>query len=126
MRLFLDECLSPTLAHRLSEDGEHYAVHAIHLGRLGEPDHVVLRKCIEGDLVVVTENARDFRALVAAKEIHPGLIILPNVGRERSYQLLLAVLAHISAHGDPQDVMVNQVAEVDKEGEVILYALPSS
>ncbi|MFI5023332.1 MAG: DUF5615 family PIN-like protein [Alphaproteobacteria bacterium] len=46
MKFFIDECLSPLLARRLNErDIE--ALHPLDVGRRGEPDHVVLRRCIE-------------------------------------------------------------------------------
>jgi len=74
--------LSPQLAVRLSGTGKHDAVHPLHLGRRGEPDHKVLQRCIDEDRVIVTQNARDFRRLVSGAEIHPGLIILPALDRE--------------------------------------------
>ncbi|MGE0409948.1 MAG: DUF5615 family PIN-like protein [Amphiplicatus sp.] len=124
MRLFIDECLSPSLATELNESGEHDARAPLHYGRRGEPDHVVLRRCINEDLVIVTENARDFRALIGAEEIHPGLIILPCVGREASAALLAAAIAFLEARGDPQDMMVNHVLEVVEDGSCKLFPLP--
>ncbi len=59
-------------------------------GGLGEPDYKVLRRCIDEDFVLVTQDARDFRNLVAREEIHPGLIILPNLDRQQSEALLSA------------------------------------
>ena len=64
MKLLIDECLSPTLAGRLNETGVHDAVHPRDYGRLGEPDHVVLRRGLDEDRTIVTQNARDFRNLV--------------------------------------------------------------
>ena len=64
-------------------------------------------------LVLVTENARDFRGLVSARDVHPGLIILPSAGRARSEALLRAAIAYLSERGDPMDVMVNRVLESD-------------
>lgn len=124
MRLFIDECLSPSLATELNETGEHDARAPLHYGRRGEADHVVLRRCIEEDLVIVTENARDFRALVGAEEIHPGLIILPCAGRAASAALLAGAIAFLQEHGDPQDVMVNHVLEVAEDGSCRLFSLP--
>ena len=84
MRLFLDECLSPKIAQNLNAEGIHVALHPRDFGGLGASDSHVLVRCIEQDLILVTANARDFRALVSTQEVHPGLIILPSVGRERS------------------------------------------
>jgi predicted nuclease of predicted toxin-antitoxin system len=82
VRFFIDECLSPQLAIRLNNTGRHDAVHPLHVGRRGEPDHRVLAWCIAEDRITVTENARDFRHLIGKTELHPGLIILPSVDRE--------------------------------------------
>lgn len=82
MRLFLDECLSPKIAQALNSEGIHVALHPRDFGGLGASDRHVLARCVEQDLVLVTANARDFRALVATRDVHPGLVILPSVGRE--------------------------------------------
>ena len=58
-------------------------MHPRYFGGLGTPDRDVLKRCTEHDLVLVTENASDFRALIATRSIHPGLIVLPCVGRAR-------------------------------------------
>lgn len=124
MRLFLDECLSPAIARSLNTEGAHVALHPRDFGGLGAPDHEVLARCVERDLVLVTENAQDFRALVAAEDVHPGLIILPCVGRTRSDKLLRAAIRFLSERGDPMDVMINRVLEVSTETEMTLYLLP--
>lgn len=124
MRLFIDECLSPLLARRLNETGRHDARHPRDYGRLGEPDHLVLRRCLDESRVMVTENACDFRNLVGKVEIHPGLIILPATGREQSWTLLSAVMAAVEAQGDPTRTMINRVAEVAASGEIRMFDLP--
>jgi predicted nuclease of predicted toxin-antitoxin system len=126
VRLFIDECLSPELAKRLNETGNHDAIHPRDYGRLGEPDHLVLRRCLDEDRVIVTQNARDFRKLVGREELHPGLIILSAVGRERSWTMLLSVIAAITRRGTTIDGLVNQVAEVDGVGQVVFADLPSA
>lgn len=67
MRLFIDECLSPQIARELNASGEHVAEHPLDFGGRGAPDHRVLQRCIARGLVIVTENARDFRALVGVE-----------------------------------------------------------
>ncbi len=124
MRLFIDECLSPQLATRLNATGRHDATHPLHVGRRGEPDHGILAWCIAEDRVIVTENARDFRRLVSKTELHPGLIILPSVSREGTWVSLNAALAFLETQGNPMDVMVNHVLEVEKSGTVTFTALP--
>ena len=125
MRLFIDECLSPVLAQRLNDSGLHDALHPRDYGRRGEPDHVVLRRCVDESRTIVTENARDFRKLVGATEIHPGLIVLPAVGREPSWDLLQAAIAAIEAQGDPDRTMINMVVEVTLSGAVSFHPLPA-
>ena len=124
MRLFLDECLSPRIAANLNAEGLHLAEHPRDFGILGAPDHLVLVRCFERDLVLVTQNARDFRALVDASDIHPGLIILPAAGVVRSETLLRTAIDFLSEYGDPMDIMVNHVLEVSTDGAVNLSALP--
>ena len=100
-------------------------MHPRDFGGLGAPDHEVLARCVELDHVLVTENAGDFRALAAAREVHPGLILLPCVGRARSEALLRTAINFLSKHGNPMDVMVNHVLEVSAEAEMTLYPLPT-
>ena len=95
MRLFVDECLSPRIATRLNETGRHDAVHPLDVGRRGEPDHQISASCIAEDRVIVTENGRDFRQLVAGADLHPGLMILPSISREGTWRLLQAAIAFV-------------------------------
>ena len=125
MRLFLDECLSPAIARALNAEGVHVAIHPRDFGGLGAPDHEVLKRCTEHDLVLVTENASDFGALVATQAIHPGLIVLPCVGRARSEALLRAAIDFLLERGDPMDIMVNHVMEVSTDLAMHLYPLPN-
>jgi predicted nuclease of predicted toxin-antitoxin system len=125
VRLFIDECLSPVLAKRLNDSGLHDALHPRDYGRLGDPDHVVLQRCMDESRTIVTENARDFRKLVGATDIHPGLIILPAVGREQSWDLLNKAITAIEAQGDPDQTMGNRVVEVTASGDISFYELPA-
>jgi predicted nuclease of predicted toxin-antitoxin system len=125
VRLFIDECLSPILARRLSDSGLHDALHPRDYGRLGEPDHIVLQRCLDESRAIVTQNARDFRKLVGATDLHPGLIILPAVGREQSWTLLERVIAQIEAQGDPAQIMINKVVEATIAGQISFHDLPA-
>jgi len=124
LRLFIDECLSPLLARVLNETGEHDAIHPRDMGRLGEPDHAVLARCLAEDRIIVTENAIDFRKLVGREEIHPGLIILPSVRRDDAQRLLDEAIDHLESLGTPSDVMVNHVLDVSQDGAFQLFELP--
>lgn len=125
MRLFIDECLSPLLVARLNEAGYH-AVHPRNYGRGGELDHEVLQRCLDEDLTIVTENAIDFRKLIGSTDLHPGLIILPSVSRNKSWMLLEAVIEHLKQQGDPANAMVNQVLEVARDGTMTQSPLHKS
>lgn len=124
MRLFVDECLSPRIATRLNETARHDAVHPLHVGRRGEPDHQILARCIAEDRVIVTENGRDFRQLVAGADLHPGLMILPSISREETWRLLQAAIAFVEARGDPMNEMVNHVLEIDMAGTITFSPIP--
>lgn len=124
MRLLLDECVSPALVEALRTE-EHLAYALRDLGALREQDHEVLARAIGMDAAVVTQNARDFRPLVAAEEIHPGLITLPSVGPDRSLELLRRGIRYLEQLGDPADVIVNHVLEIKEDGAVRLYELPA-
>jgi predicted nuclease of predicted toxin-antitoxin system len=125
VRLFIDESLSPLLATRLNHTGSHDAIHPLHVGRRGEPDHRVLERCIAEDRVIVTQNARDFRRLAARTELHPGLIILPFMDRENTWHLLQSAIALLDAKGDSMNAMVNHALEVDATGRMALLAIPT-
>jgi predicted nuclease of predicted toxin-antitoxin system len=124
VRLFVDECLSPRIATRLNETARHDAVHPLHVGRRGEPDHQILARCIAEDRVIVTENGRDFRQLVAGADLHPGLMILPSISREETWRLLQAAIAFVEARGDPMNEMVNHVLEIDMAGTITFSPIP--
>lgn len=125
MRLFIDECLSPALAQDLNTRG-HLAVHPLHYGKRGEPDHRVLQRCVDQDLVIVTVNAGDFRQLVARVDIHPGLITLPCVSGAEAARLLQLCIDFLDARGDAMSEMVNHVPGCDETGNMTLRPLPAS
>jgi predicted nuclease of predicted toxin-antitoxin system len=81
VRFLIDECLSVDLVTVAGESG-HEAQHVAHVGRAGWKDWNVVRYARDGDFVLVTNNASDFRQLFAAQPLHAGLVILiPVVGR---------------------------------------------
>lgn len=110
---------------RLNAAGEHDALHPRNYGRLGERDEQVLARCLEESRTMVTENARDFRKLVGATELHPGLIIMPSVSHQQAEALLDGALVEIASRGDPASVMINSVVEVNESGEITFYELPA-
>jgi predicted nuclease of predicted toxin-antitoxin system len=101
----------------------HEAQHIAHVGKAGWKDWNVVRHAAEGDFVLVTNNASDFRRLYGMQPLHAGLlIIIPNVNRAVQ-QLFRGALDELSRFGDP----INRVLEVDIDGESVtfdFYELP--
>ena len=125
MRFLIDECLSVDLV-TVAGDSGHEARHVAHVGRAGWKDWNVVRYACDGDFILVTNNASDFRQLYAAELLHAGLLILiPVVNRVVQRQLFKAALDEFATVGEP----VNRVLEVDLDGGEVtltLYDLPST
>ena len=86
----------------------------------------MVRYACDGDFILVTNNASDFRQLYAAQPLHAGLVILiPVVNRVVQRQLFKAALDEFATIGEP----INRVLEVDLDGGEVtltLYDLPST
>jgi len=125
VRFLIDECLSVDLVTIAGESG-HEAQHVAHVGRAGWKDWNVIRYARDGDFVLVTNNASDFRQLYATQPLHAGLVILiPVVGRVVQRRLFKAALDELAIIGEP----VNHVLEIDLEGDEVtltLYDWPPS
>ena len=125
MRVLIDVCLSVDLVTVAGQTG-HDAQHVAHIGRAGWKDWNVVRYARDGDFVLVTNNASDFRRLYAAQPLHAGLIILiPVVDRALQRKLFRAALDELGVIGEP----INRVLEVDLDGQEVilaLYDLPSA
>jgi predicted nuclease of predicted toxin-antitoxin system len=123
VRFLIDECLSVDLVTVAGQSG-HEARHVAHIGRAGWKDWNVARYAREGDLILVTNNAGDFRQLYAAQPLHAGLVILiPAVSRAVQQRLFKAALNELAIIGEP----VNRVLEIDLDDEEVtltLYDLP--
>ena len=124
MRFLIDECLSIDLVAVASHAG-HEAQHVARVGKAGWKDWNVARHAAEGDFVVVTNNASDFRRLFATQPLHAGLvIIIPSVNRVVQQQLFRGALNELARFGEP----VNRVLDVDIEGDEVtftFYDLPA-
>ena len=124
MRFLIDECLSIDLVLVASRAG-YEAQHVAHIGKAGWKDWNVARYASDGDYVLVTNNASDFRRLYARQRLHAGLvIIIPNVNRTEQQRLFLGALNELAALGEP----INRVLEVDIDGDDMtfdLYDLPA-
>jgi predicted nuclease of predicted toxin-antitoxin system len=119
VRFLIDECLSVGLV-TVAEQCGHEARHVAHIGRAGWKDWNVVRYASDNDLILVTNNASDFRQLYAAQPLHAGLVILiPAVSRAVQQQLFRAALDEFAAIGEP----VNRVLEVDLDGDEVTLAV---
>jgi predicted nuclease of predicted toxin-antitoxin system len=119
VRFLIDECLSVDLV-TVAGQRSHEARHVAHVGRAGWKDWNVARYASDNDLVLVTNNASDFRQLYAAQSLHAGLVIvIPNVSRVLQQRLFRAALDEFATIGEP----VNRVLEVDLDGEDVTLRL---
>jgi predicted nuclease of predicted toxin-antitoxin system len=120
IRFLIDECLSPQLADEISID-DIEITHVNYRGLSETPDHLIARWCVDNDFAVVTNNARDFRAIYSRTPIHPGLvIILPSVGLARQKELLVIAIAAAKTLGN----LVNMIVEVNADAQVTLADWP--
>jgi predicted nuclease of predicted toxin-antitoxin system len=123
VRFLIDECLSVHLVAIAGQAG-HEAQHVAHVGKAGWKDWNVVRYARDGDFILVTNNASDFRRLYATEPLHAGLVILiPAVDRVLQQKLFRAALDEFANLGEP----VNRVLEVDLDGDEVtltLYDLP--
>lgn len=131
MRLWIDEDLSPSLvdvAHRRGLDATCNRDRAL----LGGSDAEVMRRCIEENRTLVTNNYGDFRRLCESQTAHPGLIVLPTPSRKKQQQLLDLALIHVEQQAqltnatDPGEFMINRVVEVGSDGSCADFPLPGS
>jgi predicted nuclease of predicted toxin-antitoxin system len=107
VRFLIDECLTPSLVDGAREAGFE-AYHLAHVGGASWPDWRIVAYAIARDMILVTNNATDFRELYQRQEVHPGLVILvPSVGRERQIRLFQTAVARLGQFPD----LVNKVLE---------------
>lgn len=129
MKLWIDECLSPTLVERANGRG-YWATCNRDRGLLGASDEALHEIVIDEEAVFVTNNESDFVALCRAVDLHTGLLILPQADRrEAQWPLLDAALTYIEkqAEGENEsaaDWMLNKRVEVDIGGEAAHEDLP--
>lgn len=125
MKFLIDECLSIDLVSTANQAG-HEAQHVARVGKAGWKDWNVARHAADGDFVLVTNNATDFRRLYARHSLHAGLlIIIPSVSRVEQQRLFLGALGELVTVGE----LINQVLEINIDGDDVtftLYDLPAS
>ena len=122
MKLWIDECLSPTLVG-LAHDRGYEATCTRDRGQLGLPDDELIVLAVDQGFAFVTNNHADFRGLCASAELHAGLIVLPQGWRDDQRRWLDQAITHIERRAaesgePPADWMLNRVVEVDPDSDV--------
>ncbi len=131
MKLWIDECLSPTLVERANRRG-YWATCNRDRDLLGVRDDVLHKIAIDEEAVFVTNNEADFVALYRRVDLHTGLLILPQTQkREALWPLLDAALDYIerqakAAAGTAAEWMLNRRVEIDPSGTATHEDLPDA
>ena len=124
MNFLIDECLHTSLVEVALARG-HVATHVNYRGLSGVKDWNLMAPIREGELTLVTNNAKDFRRLYAREDLHAGLVILiPNFPPDQQRALFDAALDELAA-GD----LINEALEVgiiDGAIEITRYELPGT
>jgi predicted nuclease of predicted toxin-antitoxin system len=118
VKLWIDECLSPTLVARANRRG-YWATCNRDRDLLGVADKNLHELAIDEEAVFVTNDEADFVALYQRVDLHTGLLILPQASkREELWPLLDAALDYIErqakASGETaSEWMLNKRIEID-------------
>ena len=122
VHFLIDECVSPLLVQVANDFG--YPATFIHHRNWGSlKDEQICPRLLEEDLTLVTNNREDWAELLGNSELHPGLVVIrENVPRARQIAFFAQCLLALSALPS----LVNTVIEVDKDGAVAVFDLPSS
>jgi predicted nuclease of predicted toxin-antitoxin system len=120
VKFLIDECLSASLV-QLANTAGYEAYHVNYLGKQGSKDYELLKLIFKEEFTFVTNDARDFKKLVAATELHPGLVLIvpcaTSAVQKALFQLFLEKLG-------PTSSLINSVVEVDLDA-VRIYQLPT-
>jgi hypothetical protein len=121
----LDENVSPSNVRPLAEAG-HDVFHVRDRGLMGQPDHVIWRRAVDENRILVTINARDFVRLARREELHGGLVTFPSGARP--YEQLMSIaraIEHLEADnargGDP----MNRWLDIGDDGAIRIIDLPA-
>lgn len=131
MKLWIDECLSPTLVERANRRG-YWATCNRDRDLLGVRDDALHKIVIGEEAVFVTNNEADFVALYRRVDLHTGLLILPQTQkREALWPLLDAALDYIERQAKAvaetaAEWMLNRRVEIDPSGTATHDDLPEA
>lgn len=129
MKLWIDECLSPTLVARANRRG-YWATCNRDRDLLGVRDDALHEIVIDEEAVFVTNNEADFVALCRRVDLHTGLLILPQTEtRDAQWPLLDAAFDYIERQADATgeaaaEWMLNKRVEIDRSGAATHENLP--
>jgi predicted nuclease of predicted toxin-antitoxin system len=116
-RFLVDENLSPDLVEVANRRG--YEAH--HVNRRGWAslrDDQLLRRALDEDLVLVTNNWADFAPMLRRAEVHPGCIaILPSVYIAAQLRLFEVALEFIESAHPPGD-LINTILYVNADESI--------
>ncbi len=129
MKLWIDECLSPTLVERANLRG-YWATCNRDRDLLGIRDEHLHEIVIEEEAVFATNNEADFAILYREVDLHTGLLILPQTdSREGQWPLLEAALDYIEQQASASaetaaEWMLNKRVAVGADGAARHEDLP--
>jgi predicted nuclease of predicted toxin-antitoxin system len=129
VKFLIDECLSPALAFVARERGYVESTHVTWLGLRSRTDRLLVRRAVNEDYVLVTNNTTDFTVLIGREDVHPGLVCLnvaPGLMSLGVQKQLFALALDRLRDNEP----INEVLEVtlleDQSVNVERYDLPST
>ena len=92
---------------------------------MGQPDHVIWRRAVEEDRIMVTINARDFVRLAAREELHGGLVTFPSGSRPREQLgLILRAVEYLEEDLEQGRDPMNRWLDIGADGEIRIMDLP--
>lgn len=93
-------------------------------GKAGWQDWTVAEFAFNNDLIVVTNNRRDFLKEYAGMELHPGLVVIvPKGDRPKQIGWFSAIVDFLLAVGEPP---INKLIEIDAGGRISIEAWPAA
>ena len=112
------------LRDRLALIGHADAIHPIHIGLRRARDDQIAARAFAEDRVIISSNARHYRRLLQAAELHPGAILVEQTDLETAWSQIMLALDHIARHQAPDEYMVNRIVVVSARDGVMAYELP--
>lgn len=128
MKFWIDACLSPTLED-IAHARDYEATSNRRQGELPTKDSKLYPIVLAGDWVFVTNNAEDFRELAALHQMHPGLLVMPQLRRATQQcqfaEMIDFIEQQAGAAGDePRDWMFMREVVCDEKGHITHRWMP--